>query len=335
MDQRSIVLFLHQKGMNAQMIHSELVEVLREEAVGYSTVTKYLRQSYFSSTQEVSAEDPSDGVIDHAILEALEIAPYASVRQIARMTLIPKSTVYNHLVYSLQLVSRHLRWVPHRLSDAEKKKRVTLSTELLKLLESMEAQEWRSIVTLDESWFYFTTDYEAMWLSSSETPPDRERHMVTSPKLMLTIVWNPDGFHVINVLPKGQKFNASYYVENILERVSQFAQASGGNRGQAFIVHADNARPHTARISQEFLQSSGLRGAPHPPYSPDLAPSDFFLFGYVKNLLQGQSFATAADLLAAVQVVLGSIGRPVLLSVFREWMQRLKRCIEINGDYVE
>jgi hypothetical protein len=39
---------------------------------------------------------------------------------------------------------------------------------------------------------------------------------------MLTIVWNPRGFHLIKILEKGRKFNADYYVAEILEPLSQW-----------------------------------------------------------------------------------------------------------------
>jgi hypothetical protein len=50
-----------------------------------------------------------------------------------------------------------------------------------------------------------------------------------------------------------------------------------------------------------------MKSAPHPPYSPDLVPSDFYLFGYVKRCLTGVSFEDADQLLAAVEDVLEGI----------------------------
>jgi hypothetical protein len=51
--------------------------------------------------------------------------------------------------------------------------------------------------------------------------PGRERHTVQSQKVMLAIVWNPGGFHLANILPKGFKFNANYYVTEILDCLSK------------------------------------------------------------------------------------------------------------------
>jgi hypothetical protein len=74
--------------------------------------------------------------------------------------------------------------------------------------------------------------------------------------------------------------------------------------------------------------------AAHPPYSPDLAPSDFYLLGYVRGLLRGESFEAGERLSWGVEGILGSFEKWTLTKVFLEWMTRLERCIEINGDYV-
>jgi histone-lysine N-methyltransferase SETMAR len=70
------------------------------------------------------------------------------------------------------------------------------------------------------------------------------------------------------------------------------------------IVHADNARPHTARSSTDFLEVNGMKRDPHPPYSLDLAPSEFYLFGDVKRRLSGCMFHGRDELLSALEGIL-------------------------------
>jgi histone-lysine N-methyltransferase SETMAR len=106
--------------------------------------------------------------------------------------------------------------------------------------------------------------------------------MIGDYKMGAIIVWNPHGVHLIDELPKGQKFKANYYIDRI--RQPPLENRSTG-RGPGLIIHADNARPHTAQKNSKFCQENRLEMAFHPPYSPDLAPSDFFLFGYVKHVL--------------------------------------------------
>jgi hypothetical protein len=83
------------------------------------------------------------------------------------------------------------------------------------------------------------------------------------------------------------------------------------------------------------MEEHGLKPAPHPPYSPDLAPSDFFLFGYVKRTLQGSEFQTVEELLAAVVGILNAIPTETLNSTFHEWIRRLQPCIDTDGEYAE
>jgi hypothetical protein len=57
------------------------------------------------------------------------------------------------------------------------------------------------------------------------------------------------------------------------------------------------------------MEENGLERAIHPPYSPDLAPSDFYLFTHVKHCLRGQSFETADELFLAFDAVLRGIDK--------------------------
>jgi hypothetical protein len=140
---------------------------------------------------------------------------------------------------------------------------------------------------------------------------------------MLTIVWNPGGFHLVNILPKGFKFNASYYITQVLDPLSKWQRTQVGRTNRKLIVHADNARPHTAKMTSQFLDENSMQRAPHPAYSPDSAPSDFYLFGCVDQLLSGCQSADQNFLLQAVSQILVGIEKVTLESVFHIWTDRL------------
>jgi histone-lysine N-methyltransferase SETMAR len=86
--------------------------------------------------------------------------------------------------------------------------------------------------------------------------------------------------------------------------LSQRRSIEAAHNERELLVHADNAGLHTAKLSTQCFNENRIRSAPHPPYSSDLAPSDFYLFGYVKKCLAGLSFEDADQLLAAVEGVL-------------------------------
>jgi hypothetical protein len=103
---------------------------------------------------------------------------------------------------------------------------------------------------------------------------------------------------------KGRKFNAGHYIAEILEPLSQWRSIEAAGNKRKLLVRADNARPHIAKLSTQYFNENRMKSEPHPPYSPEVAPSDFYLFGYVKRCLTGLSFEDAYQLPAAVEDVL-------------------------------
>jgi histone-lysine N-methyltransferase SETMAR len=138
------------------------------------------------------------------------------------------------------------------------------------------------------------------------------------------------GFPLIAALPKGCTFIAEYYRDNILAAPTQLQPEDDGRK---LVVHADNAKAHTAQKCRTFREANGLRLALHPSYSPDLAPSDFFLFGYVKECLKGIVFPSYEELLDAIGEVVTGIESETLTAVFEHWMETLG-CVSMkHGDY--
>jgi transposase len=75
-------------------------------------------------------------------------------------------------------------------------------------------------------------------------------------------------------------FGSDHYCEEILSEILRVYPVCPNRR---LVVHADNTRPHTSKQTREFMDGNSLRGALHPPLSPDLAPSAFFSLGYIKG----------------------------------------------------
>jgi histone-lysine N-methyltransferase SETMAR len=147
---------------------------------------------------------------------------------------------------------------------------------------------------------------------------------------MVIIAWNPLGSPLIVTLPKGRTFNAEYYRDNILVTLTQLQPEDDGRK---LVVHTDNARTDTAQKCRTFCEENGMRLAPHSPYSYDLAPSDFFLFGYVKERLKEMVFPSYEELLDAIGEVVTGIELETLTVVFEHWAERLEWVSKNNGDY--
>jgi hypothetical protein len=160
--------------------------------------------------------------------------------------------------------------------------------------------------------------------------PERAKHTIQDKKIMVTIAWNPRGFHLVEVLSKGRDFHAEYDRDNILTERIRFRREAGE---RYFVIQADNAGPPTAQKCRTCCSGNGLRPATHPPCSRDLTPSDFFLFGYVKHRQQGIIFVSGEELPAGICEVLGEIPLETLAHVFDPWMERLEWVSQNNGGY--
>jgi histone-lysine N-methyltransferase SETMAR len=165
--------------------------------------------------------------------------------------------------------------------------------------------------------------HEKVWVQAGQQPPERVKHMIGDRKMMVMIAWNLRGFHLVDALPRSQKFNTNYYSDRILQPL---LENHSTGRGPGLIIHADNARPHTAPKAFKFCWENRLEIAPHPPYSPNLVPSasDFFLFGHAKYVLEGAEFLSEEILLAAIQRILSDLTGDTLRAFFAKWVERLK-----------
>ena len=105
--------------------------------------------------------------------------------------------------------------------------------------------------------------------------------------------------------------------------------------GRKVILQHDKAQPHTALLTLEKTENMGWEVVPHPPYSPDLAPSDYHFFGFVKNHMQSQNYETSEAVQTAVCQCLRAAGMEFYRKGIFKLPERQEKCVQRNGDYVE
>jgi hypothetical protein len=76
------------------------------------------------------------------------------------------------------------------------------------------------------------------------------RRGIDHDKTTLTIFWNPNGLHLIDAMPKSEKYGTRYYVDNILTPVCQRLIQAGKCK---LVIHADNSPCHTANVVLCFV----------------------------------------------------------------------------------
>ena len=101
------------------------------------------------------------------------------------------------------------------------------------------------------------------------------------------------------------------------------------------LLHHDNASSHKAKIVKGYFEEQELQVLPHPPYSPDVAPCDFWLLPTLKECLAGRKFHRMQDLAKAVFSELRRIPKDDYAAAMEKWIARLQTCIKRRGECFE
>jgi hypothetical protein len=257
---------------------------------------------------------------------------YLSLRQLAEKVGSNKTTVARILHNTLGFSRYQANWVPHLLSDEQKKTRVSISKKMLQILSADEKNNFSHILTGDESWFFYEYPFTSYWASPGSPPLTIPNRTVATSKVMFVIFWGVNACPVLSFLPRGVTMNAEQFGKVVVMPLASFNDSFP--TGEQIYVHWDNAAPHRAKCTQELVKSLGLFIIPQPPYSPDIAPSDFFLFGMLKQKLKGKECANAVELSQTIQEIMTEITPEKRILVFRNWMKRLDEVIRSEGEYV-
>jgi histone-lysine N-methyltransferase SETMAR len=101
------------------------------------------------------------------------------------------------------------------------------------------------------------------------------------------------------------------------------------------LSHQDNAPAHKSVLAMRKLRDLHYELLEHPPYSPDLAPSDFSLFLKLKLFLAGQCFSLNQEAIAAVQWYFADLTKNHYRDEIMVVEHRWDKCISLKVDYIE
>ena len=151
---------------------------------------------------------------------------------------------------------------------------------------------------------------------------------------MLLGFFDAEGVVHHEYLPEGTTVDQTYYIE-VLKRVRDAIRRKRPEmwRSGDLFLHHDNAPAHSALKTREFLAKHSITVLPHPPYSPDLAPCDFWLKDYIKRNLDDHEDIKSHRL--AVTRLLREIPEEECRKTFEKLLERMQFCIDNNGEYFE
>ena len=162
--------------------------------------------------------------------------------------------------------------------------------------------------------------------------PKKARQVRSNIKSMLICFFDQKGIIHKEFVPPGQTVNAAFYVE-VLKCLRENVRRKRPDqwRNNTWLLHHDNAPTHAALLTRRILADNNMTVVPQPPYSPDLAPSDFFLFPKLKMKLKGRRFQTLEEMQAESQAVLNALRENDFQECFKNWQRCWDRC-QASGD---
>jgi histone-lysine N-methyltransferase SETMAR len=343
-------LFDKDNSISSRAASKELKEVYGADGFHDKTCANWLKRFREGDKGIDDLEDePRSGrpsnLNDEELRLLIEMDPKATVRELAEVLQKSVGSVWNHLrdmglvcflffssnIFSFLKVSKLGVLVPHRLSDLNKATRFVAATGNLERFENGNLN-LDQVLTQDEKWvLYVNVVRKREWRKRGEHATPTAKPGLHPKKVLLCFWWDTEGPVHWELLHQGVSITAEVYCQMLDRVAAALAEKRPHRQNQIFLQ--DNARPHTARLTQQKLAELGWEVLDHPPYSPDLAPSDYKAFRSLQNWLNGKEFANEAELRLSIQEWIDSRNAGFWVMGFIDLPERWRKVIEYEGDY--
>lgn len=342
---RSVIRFLFLEGKSRSEIKERLDAVYGDSSPSMATVKNWFNE--FQRGRTSVFDEPRSGAPKMATTEDnvtkihdLVLADRRlKVREIAETVGISKDRVGHILHEILGMRKLSARWVPRLLTPDNKRNRETISEQCLTLFKRNPKEFLRRFVTVDETWIHWytpeTKEQSKQWTSPGERAPKKAKIVLSAGKVMATVFWDSQGVIYIDYLEKGKTVTGLYYAELLGRFDAELQKKRPHLAKKKVLFHHDNAPAHTSAVATAKLVELHYELLPHPPYSPDLAPCDFFLFPNLKKSLAGQKFESNEEVIAATEAYFADLEKTYFSDGLKKLEHRWVKCIELKGDYVE
>ncbi|KAJ4436885.1 hypothetical protein ANN_17017 [Periplaneta americana] len=222
-----------------------------------------------------------------------------------------------------------LQWLDHQVKSDEIE---DITDEMLDML--IDKMPNVAVLFCDETWMSHMTPESKQqsmeWRHTALPRKKKFKQIMSTCKIMCTVFWDRKGVLLIEFMPRGETINRETYCQTLKKFRCTIQNKRRGMLTDGVVLLHDNARPHTARDTQNLISKFGWKQIYHPPYSPDLDLSGFHLFLHLKKFLGGDDeVKTAVREWFALQV--GEFYNEGI----ERLVPRLNKCLNNGGDYVE
>ena len=288
------------------MIHEELVSTYADAAPSYATVKFWVnecrrgRESVKDECRDGRPKSQRNVDSIRAVRDLVNGDRRLGIRVIADRLRLSHGTTHSILRDDLGMSKVAAVWVVRNLSPEQKAKRVENSnSNLMRYCDGPQDFESR-VVTEDETWLGYydpeTKQQSMQWKTVNEPRPQKFKKQRSAGKVMLTVFWDARGVLLTHYTMKGQTLKGVHYAQLIRDLKEAIKKKRRGIWSCGVLLLHDNCKVHKCGDVGDALKECKIEELPHPAYSPDLAPSDYYLFPNLKNDKRGMQFGSDNEL---------------------------------------
>ncbi|GFW92027.1 mariner Mos1 transposase [Trichonephila clavipes] len=289
-DLRTALIFCYPLKKNAAESHQMLVEAYGGSALSCAQCYRWF-EKFQNGDFDVRNEKrgrPAKSFEDSE-LQALLVEDDGQMQEhLAEQLNVDQSTVSLHLK-AMGKIIKIGRWVPQELMDCQQENQKML------LVHYKRKSYLHRIVTGDEKWIYFENPKRNQsYVDPGQPSKSTARPNRFSRKTMLCIFWDQEGPIYYELLKPGETINTVRYKQQLLNLNDVVLEKSEQyKKWQLKVIFLDeNAPIHHAKPTKDIVKALGREPLAHAAYSPDLAPSDYHLFGSLAHALADQRFTS-------------------------------------------
>ena len=288
-ERAALILCYHLKKTAAES-HRMLVEAYGEHALGKSQCFEWFkkcRSDNFDVRNEERARPPKK-FQDSELQASLDENDAQTQQQLADQLSVTREAV----PIRLKAMGKVGKWVPYEPNERQQENRKT-TCEMLLVRYKRKSFLYR-IVTGDEKWIYFENPKrKGSWVAPGEPPTSTTGPNRYERKTMLCVWWDQKGVIYYELLKPGEAVNTERYRQTIdLNQALREKRPEYQKRQHKVILLRDNAPSHTAKPVKETIEAFSWEILSRAAYSPDLAPSDYYLFASMGHALSDQHFTS-------------------------------------------
>ena len=332
---RGILLHYFIQKKSAAEAHRILVETYGDHALSERTCRDWFNR-FKNDDFDVQDRERSGApkkFEDEELETLLDEDPCQTQSEVAKSLGVDRTTVSKRLT-ALGMIQKEGSWVPYDLKPRDVERRLFACEQLLQ--RQKRKGFLHRVVTGDEKWIYYDNPKrKKSWVKPGQAVASTPKRNIHGSKLLLCIWWDQLGVVYYELLQPNQTITGDLYRLQLmrLSRELKEKRPQYNERHDKVILQHDNARPHVASAVKTYLETLKWEVLPHPPYSPDIAPSDYYLFRSMTHGLAEQHFTSYEDTKKWVDSWIASKD----VSFFRRGIQMLperwEKVVASDGQY--